>query len=58
MPLIYGEGMASASKRLQEDIDKRNREGYDYILPWDFLDITKYRESTVCDIILEDLKAI
>jgi len=29
MPLIYGEGMASAFKRLQEEIDKSSRPGQD-----------------------------
>ncbi|PMD49853.1 subtilisin-like protein [Hyaloscypha bicolor E] len=37
---------------------KRKRGGYDYIVPWDFLDKRKYKETTVCDIILADLKDI
>ncbi|CZR60317.1 uncharacterized protein PAC_10213 [Phialocephala subalpina] len=37
---------------------KRNRGGYDYVVPWDFLDTKKYKGSTVCDIILGDLKAL
>jgi hypothetical protein len=37
---------------------RRKRGGYDYIVPWDFLDKNKYQETTVCDIILADLKDI
>jgi hypothetical protein len=46
-------GMCTVFRRMA-----RNRGGYDYIVPWDFLNTTKYKESTVCDIILEDLKVM
>ena len=47
-------GMSTVFRRMAQ----RKRGGYDYIVPWDFLDAAKYTESTVCEIVLGDLKAI
>ncbi|KAF4625406.1 hypothetical protein G7Y89_g12760 [Cudoniella acicularis] len=46
-------GMSTVFRRMAN----RKRGGYDYLVPWDFLN-PKYQESTVCDIILDDLRDI
>ncbi|KAG4438864.1 hypothetical protein IFR05_005653 [Cadophora sp. M221] len=51
--LMSSAGMSTVFRQM-----KRTRAGYDYIVPWDFLDPKKYQDSTVCDIILAELKAL
>lgn len=51
--LMSSAGMSSVFRKM-----KRTRAGYDYIVPWDLLDPKKYQDSTVCDIILAELKAL